>query len=246
MKICVAQTNPVKGNIAQNIENHQKLIRLAVSHGAGFIVFPELSLTGYEPALASDLATDAADERLYPFQVLSNAHQIIIGVGLPVKTGGSVAISMVIFQPQQPRLTYSKKWIHTDEEPYFKGTSDFSGLLGGEAGIALAICYELSVPEHAERAFHSGAKVYLASVSKTVGGIDKALDRLSEIARTYSMTVLMSNQVGLAEGQACAGKTSIWKTDSALAAQLDGIHEGILMIDTETDELIQKLLDSNT
>ena len=245
MKICVAQTQPVPGDIQCNIDHHIRLIRLAVSNKAGMVVFPELSLTGYEPALAKGLATDAEDIRLNPFQTLSDAHQLIIGVGLPTKTATAIAISMAIFQPHQPRQTYSKKWIHTDEEPFFTGVSCFTGLLGGEARIALAICYELSIQEHAEQAFQRGAKVYLASVSKTAGGVDQALNRLSEIARTYSMTVLMCNQVGLAEGQVCAGKTSIWKADGVLAAQLDGNHEGILMIDTETHELTQKLLDTD-
>ena len=52
MKICAAQTRPVKGNIQQNIENHKKLINLAVVNGADIIIFPELSITGYEPELA--------------------------------------------------------------------------------------------------------------------------------------------------------------------------------------------------
>ncbi len=52
MKICVAQTRPVKGDIQGNIENHIKLIDLAVLNGADTIIFPELSITGYEPELA--------------------------------------------------------------------------------------------------------------------------------------------------------------------------------------------------
>jgi predicted amidohydrolase len=47
MKICVAQTRPIKGNIQSNIVNHKKLIDLAVSNGAVIVIFPELSLTGY-------------------------------------------------------------------------------------------------------------------------------------------------------------------------------------------------------
>jgi len=58
MKICVAQTRPVKGDIQSNIENHKKFIDLAVSGGADTIIFPELSLTGYEPELAKELATN--------------------------------------------------------------------------------------------------------------------------------------------------------------------------------------------
>lgn len=240
MKICVAQASPVRGGIEQNIDNHTKLIGLAVSHGAELIVFPELSLTGYEPLLAKELAIDAGDPRLAPFQLLSNAHNIIIGVGTPTKSGDAVAISMVIFQPGQPRQTYSKKYIHADEEPYFTGASCFTDLLGGDARIALAICYEISVPDHAAQASRAGAKIYVASVSKLVRGIDKALDRLAEIARTYSLTVLMSNQTGLAEGEVCAGKTSVWNSKGNLMAQLDDLQEGILMIDTDTQEVTKQ------
>ena len=52
MKICVAQTRPIKGNIEANIENHINLLKLAISNEAEAVFFPELSLTGYEPELA--------------------------------------------------------------------------------------------------------------------------------------------------------------------------------------------------
>jgi predicted amidohydrolase len=68
MKICVAQTKPVKGDIQANVENHKKIINLAINNGAGIIIFPELSITGYEPALAKALATDINDSRLDDFQ----------------------------------------------------------------------------------------------------------------------------------------------------------------------------------
>ena len=40
MKICVAQTKPVKGDIKSNIDDHKKLIDLAVSNKADLIIFP--------------------------------------------------------------------------------------------------------------------------------------------------------------------------------------------------------------
>ncbi|ANF49138.1 hypothetical protein A0O34_00560 [Chryseobacterium glaciei] len=48
MKISVAQTRPIKGDIYANIEIHKKLINLAVSHKTDSIFFSELSVTGYE------------------------------------------------------------------------------------------------------------------------------------------------------------------------------------------------------
>ena len=71
MKICVAQTRPIKGDIQSNIDNHKKLIDLAVSYGADTVIFPELSLTGYEPELSKKLATNKDDSRFDDFQKLA-------------------------------------------------------------------------------------------------------------------------------------------------------------------------------
>ncbi|MEQ1587879.1 MAG: nitrilase-related carbon-nitrogen hydrolase [Cyclobacteriaceae bacterium] len=108
--------------------------------------------------------------------------------------------------------------------------------------ISLAICYEISIPEHTESAFKSGAEIYIASVAKFVNGIDKALQRLLEIAQKYSMTVLMSNCIGESDGNECAGKTSIWNSKGLLVGQLDGTHEGVLIVDTDTNDVVEKML----
>ncbi|MCL4302192.1 MAG: carbon-nitrogen hydrolase family protein [Anaerolineae bacterium] len=242
MKICVAQTKSIKGDIQSNIENHKKLIDLAASNGADTIIFPELSLTGYEPALSKELATHQADRRFDNFQKISDTRQITIGIGVPTKSNAGVCITMVIFQPHQARQIYSKKYLHPDEEEFFVSGQSSISLIGDKTKLAPAICYELSVPEHAENAFKSGAEVYLASVAKFVNGVEKAMVRLSEIATRYSMTVLMSNCIGLADGQECAGQTSVWNNQGLLVGQLDGTHEGIIIFDTDTQELIQKMI----
>ena len=51
MRICVAQSKPIKEDIVANIEQHKKFIHLAIYSKADVIVFPELSITGYEPTL---------------------------------------------------------------------------------------------------------------------------------------------------------------------------------------------------
>lgn len=240
MKICVAQTRPVTGDIQRNIQNHKQLIALAISNEADAIFFPELSLTGYEPTLAKELAIDQDDRRLDDFQTISNTHQLTIGVGVPTKNSAGICISMVIFQPYKARQTYSKQYLHPDEEPYFIGGQNFTGLVVKKNNIGLAICYELSVPEHSENAFLSGAEIYVASVAKFVKGIDKAQNSLSDIAQRYSMTVLMSNSIGQADGDEFAGKTSIWNKQGKLVGQINDKIEGILLIDTDTQEIFEK------
>lgn len=234
MKICIAQVKSVTSDIQQNIENHKKWINLAVSFGANAIFFPELSLTAYEPALSKKLAINPNDKRLDIFRNISDANKIAIGVGAPTKHKEGVCISMIIFQPNKPRRLYSKHYLHEDEEPYFVAGSKSPLLTIGDQKIAIAICYEISIYAHCKNAYENGADIYLASAAKFTGGIDKGLDRLSLIGDKYSMTVLMANCTGIADGQECAGKSSVWNDRGTLLAQLDTSAEGILILDTHT------------
>lgn len=242
MKICMAQTKPTKGDIQSNIDNHKKLIDLAIFNGADIVIFPELSLTSYEPTLAKELATHREDSRFDDFQKIADTQQITLGVGAPTKSNTGICISMIIFQPHQPRQMYSKQYLHADEEEFFGSGPGSSGLIGDKSNIALAICYELSVAEHAENAFKNGADIYIASVAKFARGVEQAAERLAEIARVYSMTVLMSNCIGEADGGECAGKSSVWDKKGELIGQLNDTNEGIIIFDTETQELITKMI----
>ena len=242
MKICVAQTKPVTGDIESNIEHHKRLINLAILNGADTIIFPELSLTGYEPTLAKTLATHEDDSRFDDFQKIADTQAITIGVGVPLKVDAGICIGLGIFHPREKRQVYSKKYLHADEEPFFVSGQNVTDFMAHKPNMALAICYELSVPEHADHAFRQGAKVYIASVAKFKNGIEKAQQRLSEIAKQYSMTVLMSNCIGISDGGECAGRTSVWQDDGELVGQLDGMKEGILIFDIFSQEWVQKLI----
>ena len=242
MKICVAQTKPIRGNIERNIENHKKFIDQAISYAADAVIFPELSLTGYEPTLAKELATNQEDPRFADFQKISNSHQLMIGVGVPTKNLAGICISLVLFQPHKARLTYSKAYLHPDEEQFFVAQQSFPGLRINNTHAAIAICYELSVPAHAQRAYKIGAEIYIASVAKTARGTEQASKRLAEIAHNYSMTVLLSNCVGQVDDFNSAGKSSIWNHKGSLVGQLDDTNEGILIFDTVSQLLHAKTL----
>jgi predicted amidohydrolase len=249
MKVCVAQTRPLRGDVAGNIERHVQFITSAASHEAEVIVFPELSLTGYEPDLAGELAATADDPRFDAIQTISDRERITVGAGVPIRSEFGIHIGMVLFQPRAPRQVYSKQYIHADEEPFFvagnNGSMDFPGLVLSHHRLALAICYELSVPEHAAQAFQCGATMYVASVAKTSGQLIGAIDRLSQIARTYSSPVLMSNCVGPCGdiengGVKCGGRSSIWNERGQLRGQLDDSSEGLLILDTESGEVRER------
>jgi predicted amidohydrolase len=233
MKWCVAQTAPIKGNIASNIAQHEALIELALSSGATAIFFPELSLTGYEPTLAEQLAIRPNDPRLDRFQSISNQQAIAIGLGAPTPSEHGVCISLILFQPHQPRQTISKHYLHPDEEPYFVPGRRAPVLQIGATRLALAICFELSVPDHATAAHADGAELYIASVAKSPHGVAQAHARLATIANTYGMTVLLANSVGMQDEFVGAGGSAAWTGDGVRLGQLDDVTTGILVYDDD-------------
>ena len=240
MKISVVQTRPIKGNIEANILNHRRLIDLAIIEQVDIIIFPELSITGYEPELAETLATTQEDERFDIFQEISDTKNITIGIGVPTKSELGIRISTVVFQKNQARQTYSKQHLHSSETPFFVNGNH--QLLLADNQIALAICYELSIPEHSANAFRNGANVYIASTVNSYHGVDKDLNILANIAKNYSMTVLMANCIGQTGEYNCAGKSSLWNNQGILLAQMNDKHEGILIFETETEKIVEKLI----
>jgi len=238
MKICMVQTRPYPGDIQRNIEQHLRLIETAVPHQPDFIIFPELSITGYEPTLAQELAMHRDDGRLAAFQTTADTHQLTVGVGAPIIQPAGLCIGMVLFQPQRPRQLYAKKYLHVDEKPFFVSGQSSVGLIGDQNNVALAICYELSVPAHAQHAYENGAGIYIASVAKYAAGVAAAHQRLAEIARHYALPVLMGNSVGVADGGVCTGNTAVWNAAGEKLSQLDDTHEGILIFDIDTQEIV--------
>lgn len=230
MNIGMVQMQSIKGEIGANIDKHIEIIE-AVSD-ADALFFPELSLTGYEPALAKALATDQNDPRLNRFQSLAHAHQMTIGVGLPTKKGDAECISMVLFQPDKARRTYSKKYLHADEEPYFVSGDNFPVLTLGSTHIGLAICYELSVSAHAEAALANGAQVYIASVAKHARGMQAAGERLSQIAEQYGIPTLIGNSIGPSDNFVGSGGAAAWNSRGEKIGELDESRDGVILFNT--------------
>ncbi|MBX2895650.1 MAG: carbon-nitrogen hydrolase family protein [Cyclobacteriaceae bacterium] len=236
MKLALAQTKPVTGNVNANLAMHEQFIVNAVTLGADAIFFSELSLTGYEPAQAEALAIAPTDVQLKLFQELSNQYTITIAVGAPLKTPAGTIISLLIFQPGKSVLVYGKQYLHPDEEPWFIPGKNIPPILIKGCWVQLAICYELSVEEHFNTTMSAKPDVYIASVAKFSKGIEPSYKRLVSIASTR-IHALFVNAVGAADNGVCAGGSAVWNKKGELLASLGVAEEGLLIFDTTTESI---------
>ena len=230
MKISLVQLCPITGNIEQNISDHIKWINEAASAHSNLVIFPELSLTGYEPTLAKELAISKDDARLRNFQELSDEKCISIAVGAPLKNHKGITISLLLFHPHQHVQVYSKQYLHEDEVPFFIPEKNQHPLVNNFP-IGLAICYEISVAEHIGNVMAKRPTFLLSSVSKDQRGVTNAYHELSDIAIKNKLPVAMVNCVGDADGMRCAGQSAFWDHNGNLIKQLDSTSEAILPLE---------------
>lgn len=227
--------------MAYNLASQETFIRQAAELGAELIIFPELSITGYEPTLAQEMATDVEDERFQMFQELADQLHITVITSTPLRSADGVTISLLIYQTGTPVQVYSKQYLHADEEPFFV-PQQCSFSLEADIRIGLAICYELSVKEHFESAMKDGMDIYMASTAKTADGSNSAHERLSKLAAENEIMTLFVNNIGPADGVTCNGRSAIWDTNGQKLGELSTDSEGLLIVDTK-QQVIKKAID---
>ena len=236
MKIALAQIQSIAGDVEINTRKHEQAIRQASNMGAHLVVFPELSITGYEPSLAQDLAFDHDDSRLTVFQTLSDELNISVAVGCPLRSEDKPQIGLVLFQAYQERTCYAKQHLHVDELPYFTQGNLPMVLSANGNTIAFAICYESLVLEHNEQAMDLGADLYIASVAKPKSGVKKAYEHFESLSRKTRLTVLMVNSVGPSDNFISVGRSAVWDNRENQPFSLLQDEEALLIWDQAIGE----------
>lgn len=226
----VAQSIAVRGEVAANVARHVQLAAIAARYGARLIVFPELSLTGYEPALVAALALHPDGAQLAPLREAAISSTITIVVGAPLATAGDKPrIGALSFLPAGEVQVYTKAHLHPGEETAFSLGSGGAGLTLAGAPVALAVCAEISHASHAAAAAQAGAALYAASMLVSVNGYAHDAALLRGYARQHGMPVAMANHGGDTGGWTLAGGSAVWDEEGQQVVAADGTGECLLL-----------------
>lgn len=234
--LAVAQPRAVAGDIAANVQRHLTYMKLASEQGAGFLMFPELSLTGYEPTLASDLAMTEDDPRLQPLRDMARTLGIVTVVGAPVRSlaDGTLLIAAFIFHEDGRQSVHVKQHLHSGEASVFSpGTGGVPVDIGRER-LSLAICADFSQATHAHQAAQAGATVYAVSALISGAGYGDDADLLRGYARGHQMAVLMANYAGMTGGWDSGGRSAFWDEHGNRVAEIPHAKDGLLVVQRST------------
>jgi len=247
--VAVAQTCPVAGDVPANLDEHVRLARRAAKEGAGVVVFPELSLTGYELDRASRLAFSEDDDRLAPL-LDAASHGVTLVVGAPVRLGDALHIGAFVIYPDRATDLYTKRRLGAfppgaacdsctgavppAEAAVFRpGDRDPLARFGTHVA-AVAVCADIGNPAHPERAAGRGADTYLAGMFVIPSDFAGDTERLSGYAKRHRMLTAFANFGGPSGGLRSAGRSSIWSDAGELLVRLGECGSGVGVV-TETE-----------
>ncbi|RYF73174.1 MAG: carbon-nitrogen hydrolase family protein [Comamonadaceae bacterium] len=215
LRIAAAQSPSAAGDVARNVATHLACVRLAAHQGVQVLVFPELSLTGYEPAVLASNLLHAEHDALAPLRQAARDHSMALVVGAPaspVVEGALPAIGAWVLTPDGSVGLYRKRHLHPGEETFASaGTDDAQvHLLAGEP-TAIAVCADITHPEHAQAAQGAGAELYAAGALISAKGYGPESEMLHGYARDHGMAVLLANYSGSTGGYVSAGRSAVWE-----------------------------------
>ena len=238
--IAVAQTIPVRGDVDANVAEHLRLARAAAIERAQVLVFPELSLTGYELELAGRLAFSQDDARLAPLVEAAQFYSMTFIVGAPVRVAPRLHIGAFILSPEGAVGLYTKRrmgafsdgascdGVVPPAEATFFQPGDLNPLVSfGGNMAAVAVCADAGRPSHPEAAKARGAQTYLASMFVIPSEFERETANLGAYAARHSMAVAFANYGGPSGGLASAGRSAVWSERGELVAQLPPTGVGV-------------------
>ncbi|MDG4797843.1 carbon-nitrogen hydrolase family protein [Micromonospora sp. WMMD1082] len=210
--IAVAQPPCVAYDVEANVTAHAALVRAAT---ARVVVFPELSLTGYQ---LDAPAVDPSDPRLRPLVEACAEAGTIALVGTPV-AGEHIATLAV--DGAGARVAYRKMWLGAAESRRFTPGPSPAVLDVDGWRLGLAICKDTGIAEHAARTCALGIDVYAASIVDSAAEAAVPDARAYRIATTHRVVVAVASFAGSTGGgyAEAAGRSAVWAPDGSMLAR---------------------------
>jgi len=230
MILAAAQMAARAGDVAGNAAVHLHYAEAAAGHGVELLVFPELSLTGYELGLAREHVVEPSAAVLNALREVAarSAMHIVMGAPLAAPDGG-LHIGAIVLRADGWVCTYRKIHVHVSERGVFQPGRGGDDLPLGGASVALAICADASQPGHAAEASARGVGVYAVGAMIDEGAYPRKSALLEGYARGHGMAVLLANYAGETGGEVSGGRSAVWQEDGEVVAMAQGREPALVV-----------------
>ena len=216
--VAAAQYGTRPGDLHANILHHLDFIYQAATEKIDLLVFPELSLTGFQPIQNTPLALHFTDERLAPLHRASVTHQMTIIVGMLLVCDKGISVGSIGFLPDGSRVSCCKPGSCTEEDAHERNTP----LLGKyNRSVAMGHCVASNEEIWPRTAAALGADLYATGTFVNEANCQHDEMHLQRWAHKYTMPVLFANHAFSAGPHRSAGRSACWDERGQLVVRAD-------------------------
>jgi N-carbamoylputrescine amidase len=246
----LAQIDCRLGDLDGNVERHLAWIERGRAAGADFLVFPELSLTGYRLLhLTPRVALRPDDPRLARLAEAAGPMAVVLGFVEEDERGVLHNSAVVLGGPSSrsdagaPRFLHRKIYLPTygifqDERFFGRGRRlDLPPTSFGGARWGILVCEDLWHPSLASRLAIAGAKLLVvpsASPGRVgAGPVPESVDTWETLTRATALVntcwLLYCNRVGWEEGSFYPGGSHVVRPGGEVASRAPILAEHLLV-----------------
>ena len=255
MKIALGQINPTVGDFAGNAAKIIDFAQRAKSHGAGLILFPELSVCGYPPRDLVERASFVSHNREAAEHIAAETRGIAVICGMVTpahaETGKSVMNSAALLRDGEIQFVQSKMLLPTydvfDEMRNFAPARSQALFPFCGKQMALTICEDAWNDKHFwDRRLYSFDPVealvqaggnFVLNISASpfwAGKRELRREMLATIARNDRVPVVFVNQVGGNDSLVFDGSSMVFDREGNVIAQGKSFEEDLIFFDSDS------------
>jgi len=259
--LALAQIAPVLGDLAQNIALHEQKIIEGKAASADLLIFPELSLTGYQlQDLAPEIAMRRSDPRLLalakrtvsgPSAVVSfvestDDHRLFAAAAL--LEGGEVRhVARKCYLPTYG-LFDERRFLAAGDAIRATRASIGGPSVTGDVGIGIGVCEDFWHPTLPSILAQDGAELLINVAAGPARGASVDADQglgsaaswgtlLRATAALTTSYVAFTNRVGVDESLIFWGGSRVIGPDGVVLAEAPLFEEALLLAEIDLDEV---------
>jgi predicted amidohydrolase len=170
VRVALAQSDPVLGDVEENTRRSREALRRARSEGADLLVLPELTLTGYSLGRVSDDVSRSPDDPEI-MQLAEEAHGLACVVGFAEAGRVHTYNSAAYLERGVVRHVHRKLYLPTydvwEERKHFTPGNAMRSFDTDIGRVAVLICSDAWQPALAVLAVQDGARVLIVPANST-------------------------------------------------------------------------------
>ncbi len=258
--LALAQIAPVLGDLAQNLALHEVKIAEGKAAGADLVMFPELSLTGYQlQDLAPEVAMRRTDPRLQSLAKLTSGGPSAVVSFVESTDDHRLYAAAALLEAGEVRHVARKCYLPTYglfDERRFLAAGDairatraaLGGSAAGDVGIGIGVCEDFWHPTLPAILAQDGPELLINVAAGPARGASVDADQglgsaaswgtlLRATAALTTSYVAFTNRVGVDESLIFWGGSRVIGPDGVVIAEAPLFEEALLLAEIDLDEV---------